>query len=86
MFLTSALSCQGLVNKDLSQKISIINSLNGKPVPGSTHFLRGVLELCNRLVRFGVFIGTTILIGMRSLYQDFYVGIVVEYLKYLLFF
>ena len=27
MFLTSALSCQGLVNKDLSQKISIINSL-----------------------------------------------------------
>ena len=27
VFLTSALSCQGLVNKDLSQKISIINSL-----------------------------------------------------------
>ena len=27
MLLTSALSCQGLVNKDLSQKISIINSL-----------------------------------------------------------
>ena len=26
-YLTSALSCQGLVNKDLSQKISIINSL-----------------------------------------------------------
>ena len=30
MFLTSALSCQGLVNKDLSQKISIIKSLKWK--------------------------------------------------------
>ena len=48
---TSALSCQGLVNKDLSQKISIINSLKWKPEPGSTHFLRGVLESsCNQLV------------------------------------
>jgi len=44
------LSCQGLVNKDLSQKISIINSLKWKPVPGSTSFLRGVLESCNQLV------------------------------------
>jgi len=50
VFLTSALSCQGLVNKDLSQKISIINSLKWKPVPGSTYFLSGVLESCNQLV------------------------------------